>query len=150
MKVNNLGVFNQRTRSRSSWPQDGVSWQISGFHMRERTVISFRICFEKIQKKNRNLPKLPRLVAKMIWSPVLSPWVSKNDDQAGTPEVGGQLTLFGPREADYARHITSAPPPSFWTRTLLYLGTFAIYLRAQDLSLPQFCKNLSLLETYHM
>ena len=35
-----------------------------------------------------------------------------------TPEVGGhvppqvlgyQLTLFGPREADYARHITSAP-----------------------------------------
>ena len=100
MKVNNLGVFNQRTRSRSSWPQDGVSWQISGFHMRERTVISFRICFEKIQKKNRNLPKLPRLVAKMIWSPVLSPWVSKNDDQAGTPEVGGQLTLFGPREAD--------------------------------------------------
>ena len=115
MKVNDLGVYNQRTRSRSSWPQDGVSWQISGFHMRERTVISFRICFEKIKKNPRNLPKLPRLVAKMIWSPVLSPWVSKNDDQAETPEVGGQLTLFGPREADYARHITSAPPPSFWT-----------------------------------
>ena len=28
--------------------------------------------------------------------------------------MGYQLTLFGPRGADYALHITSAPP-SFWT-----------------------------------
>ena len=33
-----------------------------------------------------------------------------------TPQVlGYQLTLFGPRGADYARHITTGPPPSFWT-----------------------------------
>ena len=47
---------------------------------------------------------------------------------AETPEVGGhvspqvfgyQLTLFGPRGADYARHITTGP--SFWTmRRLCY------------------------------
>ena len=45
-----------------------------------------------------------------------------NDTYAGTPEVGGQgghvpphvlgyqLNLFGPRGADYARHITTCPP----------------------------------------
>ena len=37
-------------------------------------------------------------------------------DMGGTciQVLGYQLTLFGPREADYACHITSAPP-SFWT-----------------------------------
>ena len=49
-------------------------------------------------------------------------WYIKH--KAETPEVGGghvplqnwgyQLTLFRPRGADYARHITTAPP-SFWT-----------------------------------
>ena len=35
---------------------------------------------------------------------------------ACAPQVlGYQLTLFRPRGADYARHITTAPPPSFWT-----------------------------------
>ena len=32
---------------------------------------------------------------------------------ADTPK-GYQLTLFGPRGADYTRHITTGPP-SFWT-----------------------------------
>ena len=40
---------------------------------------------------------------------------------ACAPQVlGYQLTLFGPRGADYARHIASAPSPSFWTMRRLY------------------------------
>ena len=37
------------------------------------------------------------------------------------PQVlGYQLTLFGPRGADYARHITTAPPQSFCTMRRLW------------------------------
>ena len=35
------------------------------------------------------------------------------DAGGGGTVLGYQLTLFGPRGADYARHITTGPP-SFW------------------------------------
>ena len=53
---------------------------------------------------------------------LLGPQYSAMQSTSGTPEVGGpgghvppqvlgyQLTLFGPREADLARHITTGPP----------------------------------------
>ena len=40
-------------------------------------------------------------------------WAQEFFTHPETPE-GDELTLFGPRGADYALHITSAPP-SFWT-----------------------------------
>ena len=54
---------------------------------------------------------------------------------AETPEVGGhvppqvlgyQLTLFRPRGADYARHITTGPP-SFWTMRRLLQKNVVIF-----------------------
>ena len=39
--IEEIRVLNQQM-TRSSWPQDGGSWQISGFHMRQRAV-TFRI-----------------------------------------------------------------------------------------------------------
>ena len=42
------------------------------------------------------------------------------ETQGPPKNLGYQLTLFGPRGADYARHIT-AGPPSFWTMRRLWM-----------------------------
>ena len=55
---------------------------------------------------------------------------------ASAPQVlGYQLTLFGPRGEDYARHITTGPP-YFWTMRHLCRRYMEIRIRLQKLFHP--------------
>ena len=66
------------------------------------------------------MPKALKWVILHICTLVIHPDILKNKYKSGMPEVEGghvppqvlgyRLTLFGPRGADYARHITMCPP----------------------------------------